>query len=245
MDKEIINLIKGIGLDDKSARIYLAALECGEATVQQLAAASGIKRTTIYYILEELTRSGALIATKRYNKIYYLAETPKNVLKRAREKISEFEDGLDRLEAASHKIYPKPRLYFLYGPTGFKKVWEMIFENKDKQFCIMTEGLNFLDFVKEKYILDEIIRTKKRLGISSRQLIVDSDYARKIIVKDAKENRVSKIIPAAYKLPFTEIICQNFVAFISNRYENISIIIENDAFAKTRQSMFDLLWDSV
>ena len=66
----------------------------------------------------------------------------------------------------------------------------MFLKTKTKEYRIITQGENFLDYVKEKYIVDEIIAKKRRLSVLSKQLISDSAYARKIMAKDTKENRV-------------------------------------------------------
>jgi len=243
--EKLTEIVEKLGLDEKEAKIYLATLELGEATVQHIAAKAKLKRTTLYYILEKLKRDGVLLETKRRKHIYYIPASPRELLKRAREKLWEVEESIDSIEAQKHAIYKKPRLYFLYGPSGFKHIWDMIFASPEKEFKIITEGENFLDFVKEKYILDEIIKTKKKLGISSKQLIADSPYARKIIAKDRQENRVSKIIPSHYKLPFTEVISHDFVAFISPRWDNTLFVVENERFAQTRNSVFEITWNSL
>ena len=242
---DLVEITKNLGLTTKAAKIYLAALELGEATVQQLAQKSKIKRTTLYYILDELTEAGALIYTKAGKKSYYLPEQPANLLKRVRERISNFEDSLNLLEDKIGYINNKPRVYFLYGSSGFKQAWNMILNTKEKEYRIITQGENFLDYVREKYVVDEIIAKKKKLNVLSRQLISDSTYARKIIAKDSKENRISKIIPPAYKIPFTEIITESLVAFISPKFSNMIFIVENDDFSKTRRSIFEALWHSI
>jgi len=240
----LINILKNIGLSDKAARVYLAALELGEATILGLANKSGVKRTSIYYTILELVELGALTKTKRNKKVYYLPDEPKNLIKRSREKVWEAEELVEELEKVKHSVFKKPRVYFLYGPSGFKKVWDMVFE-ASKEYRIMTEAVQFIDFVKEKYILDEIIASKKKLGISSKQIIVDSPGARKIVAKDARENRESRLLPSSCKLPFTEIIAGDLTAFISPRFDNTIFIIENENFAKTRKNGFDLLWSKL
>lgn len=242
---DLIEITKNLGLTTKAAQTYIAALELGEASVQQLAQASKIKRTSLYYILNELIEAGALIYTKAGKKSYYVPEQPANLLKRAQERISNFEDSLKLLEDKVGSINKKPRVYFLYGSSGFKQVWDMILATKEKEFRIITQGENFLDYVKEKYIVDEITANKKKLNVLSKQLISDSTYARKIIAKDSKENRVSKVLPPAYKLPFTEIITESLVAFISPKFNNMIFIVEDGLFSQTRKSIFESLWHSV
>ncbi len=241
---DLVEITKNLGFSTKAAKVYLAALELGEASVQQLAQASKLKRTTLYYILDELVEAGALIFTKTGKKTYYVPEEPTTLLKNVKEKISTFEDSMALLEEKVGYTKNKPRVYFLYGSAGFKATWDMILATREKQFRIITQGENFLDYVREKYIVDEIIATKKKLGVSSKQLITDSAYARKIVAKDIRENRVSKILSPIYKLPFTEIITESIVAFISPRFNNMIFIVENEAFSKTRKSIFESLWDS-
>lgn len=243
--KNLIPVIKNLGMDEKSARIYLACLELGEATVQQIAERAKLKRTTLYYIIDELVERRILFKTLRKKKNYYLAESPANVMVKARQRIAEFEENLASLEEHKRIAYERPRVYYLYGVEGFKEIWERILSSREKEFRIITEGINFLDFVKEKYILEEIIKRKKSSNIRSRQLIVASAYARKIVAKDKEENRVSKMLPYNCKLPFTEIIMHNFVAFISPRFENMLLIVGNESFARSRKNIFEITWNLI
>jgi len=96
--------------------------------------------------------------------------------------------------------------------------------------------------LKEKYILEEIIQKKKRLGIKSRQLISDSGYGRQIVAKDKEENRISKFLPPEHPILFTEVICAEFVAFISPRFDNTLFVVENERFAETRKGIFEITW---
>ena len=56
MDKkiELVEALEAYGLNKKQAKVYLACLELGLATVQDLAKRSGVRRTTIYSLLDEL-----------------------------------------------------------------------------------------------------------------------------------------------------------------------------------------------
>ena len=53
---EIQDVLKSIGLDDKEARVYMALLELGTATVHPIANKAEIKRPTTYLILEQLLK---------------------------------------------------------------------------------------------------------------------------------------------------------------------------------------------
>lgn len=241
----IYKTIQNLGLSEKAAKVYLAALEGGEQTIQQLAKNSGLKRTTIYYTIEELLKCGSILEINRRKKTYFQAESLVKTLKRAKERVSEFEDSLPILEQHTLNKFHKPQTYLLQGDVGFKQIWEKVLESGDKEFLIITEAINFLDIVKEKYIIEEIIQKKKQLGIKSRQLIKKSFYSDKIIAKDKSENRISKILPAGLNFPYTEIICQNFTAFISPKWENLMLVVESHNFSQTQKSLFECLWQTL
>lgn len=242
---DLIEIIKKLGFTSKAAKIYLAALTLGEASVQQLAEKARIKRTTLYYLLDELIDAGALVRTKTGKKVYFVPEQPATLLKNAKEKITDFEESLVLLEEKAAYINSKPRVYFFYGAAGFKQVWDMVLGTKEKQFRIITDGENFLDYAREKYIVGEIIAKKKKLGVASRQLITASPYGKQIMAKDTQENRISKLLPPTHRLPFTEIITESLVAFISPRHSNMIFIVENEDFSRTRKSMFEMVWNSL
>lgn len=242
---DLAHIIKNAGLSDKGAKVYLAALELGEASVQELARTSRLKRTSLYYVIDELLSQNALYTAERNGKTHYLPSQPRELLKSLRERVDQFEHSLGDIESRHHAKFKKPNIYFLYGPSGFKKAWDTLFDSGDKEFSIITNGESFTEFVSEKYIVDSIIARKKELRIRSKQIISDSPYARKVIAKDATEHRESRLLPTGNNLPFTEIIGTKIVITISPRFHNTIFIVENEAFAETRKKIFDALWRSL
>jgi sugar-specific transcriptional regulator TrmB len=243
---ELLEIIKNGGMSEKEAKIYLGALELGEGTVQDISKKSGVVRTSLYYRIEKLVTDGFLIETKRNKKKYYMACPPSDVATKLRQRVRDFESNIDLLESKRGSLFKRPRMYFLHGPSGFKETWNIIFKSDPKEYCIITEGLNFLDYVKAKYIVSEIIADKKRLGVRSKQIIVDSTYARNsILPKDKIENRQSRLLPFGTRLPFTEIICPKMVVFISPKFNDSIFIIEDGAYVETRKVLFDQIWHTL
>ncbi len=249
-------IARATGLSEKAAKVYAALLALGEATIAEIAAGAKVKRTTIYSLLAELGDAGAIFETRDGKKSRWRAASPDELLLNAESRLREArgmasEADLARIviplaksgRSATTSSSTMPRISFLSGPAGFKQVWNMLFKSKEREYRIVTDGSSFLDFVREQYILDEIIKKKQKLGIRSRQIILDTAYARKIIVKDGAENRVSRLLPREHgPLPFTEIIASHFVAFIAPRYGGPLFIVEDRAFAETRRTLFENLW---
>lgn len=243
MDAKNIKVLIGLGLTQKEARVYLTALELGDCSVQDISKKAGLKRTTIYPILENLKKEGLIYQTKSQGRTYFSAEEPGELLKTFKNRLSAFETNLASLLAMKNKSAKKPRVYFFDGAEGFKKIWQFILRPEFKEYLIMTDPREMLGFVKKGYITGKIIKAKTRLGIKSRQIIASSEYAKEIIVKDRFENRISKILPHIYRIPFTTIVFGGRVALISPQLENMILLVESEEFAKTQKSIFEALWD--
>ncbi len=245
MNTIITSILKGIGLSDEQAKIYQALLELGEATVQEVAKKASVKRTSAYYILEQLKAKFIVYETKHRKKTLYVAEKPEELLGDFQKRVARFEKHLEIFKAIENLNIKKPRVYFFEGAEGFKRIWRLLFRSGEKEYLIITDPREMLTFVRKGYITGKIIREKTKLGIKSRQLVAFSEYAKEIIAKDKRENRVSKVIPHIYKIPFTTIIFGNSVALISPYRENLILIIESNDFAKTQRALFEALWDKL
>jgi len=241
-DNRMIQLLIGIGLSKEQAKTYLAVLELGEATVQEIAKKSSVKRTSTYYILEQLESQGFAYKTKQRKKTFYIAEKPEELLESFRSRVEKFNKNITGFKAIENQRPKKPRVYLLEGVDGFKKVWQMIFSSGIKEYLIIVDPREMLTFISSGYITKKIIKEKLRLGIKSRQLVAFSEYAKEIVAKDKKENRISKILPHVYKISFTTIIFDDKVAFISPHRENLILIIESNDFSKTQRTIFEALW---
>lgn len=242
MKKELSAVLAAAGLSQKQARVYVALLSLGEATAQELAKEAGIKRPTAYVIIEELKEKQLVFEAKAGLKTVFIAEQPRTLLERVSQAAADFSRLLPELESLQVAPQTKPRIVYLDGPDGFKKIWRLLFMSGQKEYLIMTDPQEMLGFVRKRYITDTIIKQKVALGIKSRQLVAFSEYAKEIVRKDKMENRISKIIPHTYKLPYTTIIFGDTVAFISPAGENVMMVAQSPGFAKTQRAVFELLW---
>lgn len=78
-EAELISHIEELGLSNKEARVYVASLRIGPASVQRLADQSGIKRVTTYVVLESLIGLGLISQSQKGKKTFFVAEEPSNL----------------------------------------------------------------------------------------------------------------------------------------------------------------------
>src|SRR3990167_9028289 len=110
MKLEIKNALKSLGFSEPETRIYFAALELGEATMQELALKSGVKRTSIYNFIDHIKENGLITLTRRKKRILYSAIHPKQLFEIQKQHLLEFEQTLPELTAIYNKYPQKPKI---------------------------------------------------------------------------------------------------------------------------------------
>jgi sugar-specific transcriptional regulator TrmB len=122
-----------LGLAPKEAETYIAMLEIGPSSVQDIAKKAGINRTTTYVMLEGLTKHGLVSTFERGKKTMFAAENPQQlveILTRQMSSIegkkSRLEESLPRLLAIFNTVEDKPRVRFLEGEEPLREIMQKI-----------------------------------------------------------------------------------------------------------------------
>ena len=161
MQNHLTKMLSGLGLDEKQAKVYLACLELGSATIQKIAQKAGVKRTSIYNFIDELIKFGLISKTQKDNRYYFLAETPET-LKGLQEKRQEL------LEKAMPALIKKFELSpiitnfkYFRGQEGVRKIWKETLNVKNKELLWTTANEATIDLVGKRFTENYIAETKK------------------------------------------------------------------------------------
>ena len=121
--------LQKIGLSEKEARVYLATLELGPKSAQEISRHTGINRATCYTILESLIDLGFISQIEGDRGKIFSAEDPSNILnllesqekaiKKRKKEISTF---VPDLMALYNKAGSKPRIRYLEGVNGIREI---------------------------------------------------------------------------------------------------------------------------
>lgn len=238
----LTNSLKKIGLTDKEAKIYLANLELGEATVQELAQKSGVKRTSIYNFIEEMQNRGFITKIEKDGKILIIPEKPESIIEKTKRQAKMMENLLPDLLGLYNSPAEKPKVKFYEGYEGIKKVYDNILtENKpiytfgDYETMLNSELSDYMkNWAKE--------RASKNIPI--KIIANEGPKIKQIIKLDTQELRETKLVKEANFL--TEInIFGNKLALISFQKPGMGVIIENNSIAETQLSIWQLLWKNL
>jgi sugar-specific transcriptional regulator TrmB len=242
--------LEKFGLSAKEVAVYLATLELGDATAQNIARKADEKRPTTYVMLESLQHRGLVTEHLKGKSKHYFAAAPRTLLSLLRDQKRDLERKEGELAAilpeldTLHNISAyKPKVQLFEGVNGLKAIYEETLRAKEEilAFTGVTEQVTreLADWLNQDYAPR---RAKRR--ISAKVIAPDTDAARAYQQRDASNLRETRIVSAT-KFPFTvEInIYGKKVAFISfKEKELIGVVIESAEIARTMRSIFFLAW---
>ncbi len=81
--EQIKNILKKLGLNNKEVKIYLALLELGTGTIQQIAKKARVTRTNIYDHLGNMKNIGLISEIKHDKKTLLIPEDPRKLKQQA------------------------------------------------------------------------------------------------------------------------------------------------------------------
>ena len=132
--------LKKLGLSEKESKVYLAALELGTSTVQELAKKSGVNRATTYIQVESLRKRGLMSLVDNANKTLFVAERPQRILEileKKKESIESLENTFSKLMPEFEAIYnvkmDKPRVRFYESDVSNEIFRNLLLKDKPEQ----------------------------------------------------------------------------------------------------------------
>ncbi len=239
----LISTLQQIGLEEKQARIYLAALELGKTSIKEIAKKSGIKRTTIYDIMDEMVNLGYIRTTVEGKKKRFVAVEPgelKVIIKKREALLDEIMPELKEFNNIKGK---KPKIWYFEGAAGLREAYEDTLKNKEKVIYQWASD-DMLEVLGNDWALDYMKR-RARKKIFAQCIAADSEEIREFQKMDKKHFRKIKTInPKDYPFNIELDLYDNRAAFISPK-EKIAIILESSFIAKTMKAIFQLSWESL
>ena len=239
-DKYEVGLAR-IGISGKRARFYLAALELGEASVQDVARLCGITRTTGYALLEKLRDEGVVTQIQKAGRTHVVAEDPDVLLRNLDDRRAALADLLPELRSVYAGGMKGPRFRLYEGVEGIRTVLNTILLAKTDTLRGMLSMKELLCFPGEEELsrfVEKRVAGKKNL----RVIRAASEEVDDIWASSEEERREVRYTPTPAPLTMTTFIYDNQVAVISSEKENYGLIIESDGYANVQGTLFEALW---
>jgi len=240
----ILNKLQNYGLNEKEAKVYLAALELGETNIQRLSKKSKIKRTTIYDVVDSLKDKGLLASILKNKHRYYLASDPRELEQKLEERKLSIKAILPELLSIANIIDKKPKIKFYEGIEGIKEIYLDTLKYPDSPIWawVTDEIFGLMDDEFIDYYLSQRIKKK----IWAYVIASDTPKIRTYKSLDNKFLRQTRLVRAENFNIEVEIDLygQNRIGIMAFG-ERVGLIIESQKLFNTLKSIFNVNWDSL
>lgn len=236
--------LEQIGFNNKEARIYVQLLSSGPVLIQQISDLTGIKRTTLYLILEQMISKGWLsivIAGKRKK---YQAEAPEKIAAYLKQKQLDFAHIAPALTGLTTKeVQFKPLIKFYQGKDGIKAIYEdSLAACQSGDEILAYGGLESIFSIMPQYTQSYIQRRAQK-GILLRgigQLTKEGDN---LLKNDQQDLRISKLVPKdQFDIKIEKMIYKDRLVIASYQGYLSAILIQSKVLADAERATFELIW---
>lgn len=232
--------LENLGLGSKETGVYMALLELGEATVQEVSKKAGLKRPTVYTLLRPLEEKGFISRVVRGKKVFFSPQHPRKLITEAELHLKELQEVVPQLESLFHRESGRPRIMIYEGGGALDRAYDEWFLMKGEQLYMgtlqLSQGALPRTFKKMEYIT---FGSDFRI----RELLAESEEARTYARKVEKPYREVRFIPKEL-LPFEIDIGMfgNRVLITSVKKEYFTISLESEEIARAFRTIFEVMW---
>ncbi|MFA6429545.1 MAG: helix-turn-helix domain-containing protein [Patescibacteria group bacterium] len=243
---DIKQALMEIGISPKEVEVYLAMLELGPASVQDIAKKAGVNRTTTYVMLEGLQRHGLMSSFEKGKKTMFVAENPQRLVNiisaqvmAVEEKRSHVQSLMPRLLAIFNAIEDKPKVRFFEGEEALSMIRREIVDLRQEIFEVMA--------VDESMLTIASTRGEERIALNQQ-----GQVRGKILMAIKPGCQPMKI-----GSPHAEVRVFNYEAFpfsgslevvgkriyiLTTKSRGLGIVIESQEVATMMRALLEAIW---
>ena len=242
----MLKQLTSLGLSENEAKVYMAMLELGSATVLEISAKAGVNRPTTYVQIESLKKMGLVSTQTKGKKQLLIAESPEqleSIIENQKREVEQKKDELSKFLPELINLFnlagEKPQVRFFEGKEGLMKMQDEFLKSKAEEVLSFStdEILKVFPTHPEKYAPRRVQK-----GIKAR-LIYTSSKGPFLAEHDEKMLRDAKYV-SFEEFPFKSDIAiyDDNISISALEGKLVGIIITHKALADSFKALFNLLW---
>lgn len=231
-----------LGLTKNKGTVYIAALEVGSGSVQDIAKKASLPRTTVHEILGYLSARGLIGFVNKGRTRIYTAEPPTKLKKILIEKEELIDDILPELALLFNTKGSKPKVRFYEGIEGIKTVFEDTLTVKNKTLLGILSMEDLYKIPGKRY-MDNYVTQRVAAGIKLKVIRSQTKEIEEAWPASTTENRELHYASAEMIFPMTLYLYDNKVSIVGTQKENFGMIIESEDMYRTLKNMFEVMWE--
>jgi len=244
-NSRLFSALINLGLNEKEAMVYLACLSLGPTTVLKISRSAGLKRATVYTVIETLKQRGLINMEVKGFKTLFAAEDPEKLETMLKLKRKELEEVLPDLSAMYNLKGGEGKIKYYEGLESVKSVYNSLLRDiKPSEDYLVIGDQNLWHKLDEDFFQDFIVRRSK-LNIKIRLLFPDSKIAREHKKIEKNFNEKIKILQPDTTLTTNIVITPQRLIIHQLTAPIMAIVIENKSTIQTQRELFEIIWRSI
>ena len=239
-------LLRRIGLEEKEAEVYLAALTLKSARATDIAKLAKQSRSHAYLMLRALEKRGLVAEIDRGKVLHFVAEPPESLLTYLENQEEEIrsirtiaEGALPQLKSLTQPLVDQPHVTLLHGLDGMKQVYRAVLKN---EFIALFNPQAMYDAFGGNVV------TKlfgKNVQLRGRDLLVDNSDAKRYMseMTQGEEYKI-RLLSKSTVFGTDTIVYENTVAMFSYDSDRTIVRIQNQNIADSFRVWFEVLWEN-
>ena len=237
-----LKILQNLGLNEKESKVYLATLSLGKTTIQMIAKAAEIKRTTAYNVVDSLQQKGLITVEIDGFKKKFVAENPERLEKMIDDSRNDLHKSLPELQSLYNLGGEESVIRYYEGKEAIKSVYldnirdikpqqeYMVISNAEKLFNIYGDWF-------EKFVSD-----RGKLNINIRMILESNQWSREYSKFEKNYNHKIRFLPKETRLTTNLVITPQRALIHQLNQPIMGIVIENRSAIEMHQQLFEVLW---
>lgn len=242
----ILSNLRKIGFSEKEASLYVAGLEAGPATLQELVEISKLKRATIYDVIENLKKQGLVRTIRRGTRgkrKVYVMEDPEHLFSFIKQKENALQGIYEDLKHLQNTSRKKPEVHIYQGLEGMKEIYKDLLEKSEEHIEMLSSKMP--DNRMKQYWEVEHAQNRVKKGLRIKLIAPDLPIYKKMQADDKYSLRETRLIPA-HSIPITSEVYayNNKVAFVTQEGDDsLGLVVKSEDAYKTINAILQYIWN--
>jgi len=241
--KQLEKTLTELGLSTNEASLYTSSLSLGATTVLKLSRSSGIRRTTVYNLIDSLKHKGLMRENIVGFKKTYEVEHPEKLEGILDLRKSQLQKDMPDFLSLFNKVGGSSVIKHYEGIESIKPIYlETINDvNSGDDYLVITNQAQWYG-LDSKYF-QNYKEKRSKTGARVRMLFEESDIAREHKKYEKNFNEEIKFLPNESHINVDFVCTPKRVIIFQTIQPFNAIVIENEFVVEMYKNLFEVIWN--
>ena len=182
MKRKLPRILGSLGLSDNEVKVYLGLLRTSQGSIPEIAKTSGINRTTVYSVLNQLIKRKLVHVISRASKNLYRPVSPYELLDRQLKIYSELETIVPTLERLVNLQDVNVVITKYQSDEELDELWDILLHPQSNVDSIIHSAQSPL--INNEVYHFQFIRNRLKSNLHQRCLLIDSEHSKNFLRGD-------------------------------------------------------------